>query len=105
MPPWSNWCEGRRFGTSCGCVVVAIPSSAQVSLSERAFGTMTHMKISVNYDLCESNALCCFAAPDVFEVREDELLYVIDENPSEAKRTEVYEAVNACPKRAITVDD
>ncbi|MGU3654914.1 ferredoxin [Mycolicibacterium sp. A43C] len=63
------------------------------------------MKISVNYDLCESNALCCFAAPDIFEVREDELLYVLDDNPPEAMRDAVHEAINACPKRAITIDD
>lgn len=66
---------------------------------------MTAMKISVNYDLCESNALCCFAAPDVFEVREDELLYVIDDNPPEGMRGAVHEAINACPKRAITIED
>jgi len=74
-------------------------------MSRADCGTITAMKISVNYDLCESNALCCFAAPEIFEVREDELLYVIDDNPPETMRTEVHEAINACPKRAITIDD
>lgn len=74
-------------------------------MSRADCGTITAMKISVNYDLCESNALCCFAAPEIFEVREDELLYVIDDNPPETMRAEVHEAINACPKRAITIDD
>lgn len=63
------------------------------------------MKVVVNFDLCESNALCCFAAPEVFEVREDELLYVLDENPPESLRAKVQDAVNACPKRAISIED
>lgn len=62
------------------------------------------MKISVNFDLCESNALCCIEAPEVFEVREDELLYVLDENPPETMRSQLENAVNACPKRAITIE-
>jgi ferredoxin len=63
------------------------------------------MRISVNFDLCESNALCCFAAPELFEVREDEFLYVLDENPPETQRANLQDAVNACPKRAISIVD
>ncbi|MGE0214645.1 ferredoxin [Mycolicibacterium sp.] len=62
------------------------------------------MKIVVNFDLCESNALCVFAAPELFEVREDEFLYVLDENPPEGLRSKVEDAVNACPKRAISIE-
>ncbi|WP_123024343.1 ferredoxin [Mycolicibacterium stellerae] len=63
------------------------------------------MKISVNFELCESNALCCFAAPELFEVREDELLYVLNDNPPESQRANLEDAVNACPKRAISIDE
>ncbi|GAA5063687.1 ferredoxin [Thermocatellispora tengchongensis] len=62
------------------------------------------MKISVNYDLCESNALCMAAAPEVFEVRDDDFLYVLDENPPEAMRDQVENAARACPKAAITIE-
>ena len=37
----------------------------------------------MDFDLCESNALCMAAAPEVFEVRDDDLLYVLREEPSE----------------------
>ncbi|GAA2847300.1 ferredoxin [Pseudonocardia halophobica] len=58
----------------------------------------------MDFDLCESNALCMAAAPEVFEVREDDFLYILDENPPEELRGKVEEAVRACPKAAITLE-
>jgi ferredoxin len=62
------------------------------------------MKVVVDFDLCESNALCMAAAPEVFEVRDDDFLYILDENPPEALRGKVEEAVRSCPKQAITLE-
>jgi ferredoxin len=62
------------------------------------------MRIIVDYDLCESNALCMQAAPEVFEVRDDDFLYVLDEEPSEELREKVEAAVRVCPKQAIRVE-
>jgi ferredoxin len=61
------------------------------------------MRIVVDFDLCESNALCVDAAPELFEVRDDDLLYVLDENPGEDLRPKVEQAVRVCPKQAITI--
>ena len=61
------------------------------------------MRVIVDYDVCESNALCMAAAPEVFEVRDDDNLYVLDETPSEELRAKVEEAVRRCPKQAITI--
>ena len=44
-------------------------------------------------------------APELFEVREDELLYVLNDNPPESQRANLEDAVNACPKRAISIDE
>lgn len=63
------------------------------------------MKVVVDYDLCESNALCMAAAPEVFEVRDDDFLYVLDENPPESLRAKVELAAQRCPKQAITIED
>jgi len=63
------------------------------------------MKIVVDWELCESNALCMLEAPDVFEVRDDDALYVLEENPPESLRLEVEQAAHRCPKRAITIED
>jgi ferredoxin len=62
------------------------------------------MRVVVDYDLCESNALCMAAAPEVFEVREDDFLYVLQEEPPEALRGKVEEAARRCPKQAITIE-
>jgi ferredoxin len=45
------------------------------------------------------------AAPEVFEVRDDDFLYVLQENPPEELRAKVEEAVQRCPKQAITLED
>ena len=63
------------------------------------------MKVVVNFDLCESNAVCMGIAPEVFEVRDDAFLYVLQEEPAEELRGKVEEAARRCPKQAITVED
>jgi ferredoxin len=63
------------------------------------------MRIVVDFEQCESNALCMGLAPEVFEVREDDLLYVLDENPPEELREKVLAAVRTCPKNAISIQD
>ena len=63
------------------------------------------MRIIVDYDLCESNALCAAEAPGVFEIRDDDMMYVIDENPSEELREAVKRAVFVCPKQALKLED
>ena len=63
------------------------------------------MKVVVDFDLCESNAVCMAIAPEVFEVRDDDFLYVLQENPSAELHDKVKEAVERCPKQAITLED
>ena len=63
------------------------------------------MRIAVDYDLCESNAICMAIAPDVFEVRDDDFLYVLNEAPDEDRGEAMEEAVQRCPKQAIAIED
>ncbi len=63
------------------------------------------MRVVVDFDLCESNALCMAQAPEVFEVRDDDLLYVLNEQPPEELREEVLAAARSCPKNAIIIED
>jgi ferredoxin len=62
------------------------------------------MKIVVNYDLCEANAVCMAIAPEVFEVREDDFLYLLQEEPTEDLRPKMEEAARRCPKQAIAIE-
>lgn len=63
------------------------------------------MRVNVDYDLCDSHGECMAVAPEVFEVRDDDLLYVLDEQPPEHLREQVEAAARRCPKLAITVTD
>ena len=56
------------------------------------------MRVVVDFDLCESNALCMAAAPEVFEVRDDDFLYVLDENPPEELRDKSWPPSEAAPR-------
>jgi ferredoxin len=61
------------------------------------------MRVVVDFQLCESNALCTAAAPTVFELGDDDYLTVLDETPDEKLWDSVRDAAAACPKRAITL--
>ena len=60
-------------------------------------------KVVVDFDVCESNAICMGIAPEVFEVRDDDFLYVLDETPPDSLRPKVEQAVRQCPKQAISI--
>lgn len=60
-------------------------------------------KVVVDLDVCESNAICMDVAPEVFEVRDDDFLYILAEHPSDELRPKVEQAVRQCPKQAISI--
>jgi ferredoxin len=60
-------------------------------------------KVVVDFDRCESNAICMAVAPDVFEVRDDNFLYILNEEPSDGRREACEEAVRQCPTQAISL--
>jgi ferredoxin len=62
------------------------------------------MKVHVDMNLCQSHGECVFAAPDVFELGDDDVLRW-KEDVDESRRAEVEEAVNVCPMTAITIED
>lgn len=62
------------------------------------------MKIVVDFDLCEANAVCMKVAPEIFEVDENDFLIIKDENPPESLRAKVEEAVRRCPRQAIKLE-
>jgi ferredoxin len=62
------------------------------------------MKVHVDMNLCQSHGECVVAAPDVFDLGDDDVL-VWKEDVEEARRPEVEAAVNACPMLAIRIED
>jgi ferredoxin len=63
------------------------------------------MRVDVNFDLCKSNALCMAVLPEVFEVRDDGFLYILQETPDESLRPKLEEAVLTCPTGAISISE
>lgn len=64
---------------------------------------MSGYRVVANLDVCEGNGLCQAAAPEVFEVGDDDLVRVLDERPGDALRPKVDDAVRRCPKQALAV--
>jgi ferredoxin len=62
-------------------------------------------KIKVDYDLCESNAMCEALAPDHFEVDDNDDLQIRDEDVTEENQALIEQAVASCPKAAISIVD
>lgn len=63
------------------------------------------MKVVVDWEICESNALCMNEAPEVFEMQPDDTLKILQEEPDESLREKVKAAAHACPKQAIQIRD
>ena len=58
----------------------------------------------VNPDLCIGCGLCVSIVPEVFQLNADGISEVYALTP-EDKRDEVYEAVDSCPVKAISIVD
>ena len=52
---------------------------------------------------CVSTGSCTRVAPEVFEIRDDGFLYVLQEEPGEDLRAKVEEAAELCPTGAISI--
>ena len=63
------------------------------------------MKVVVDYDLCEANAVCMSVCPEVFRVEEDDTLTILMESPPENLRAKVEESVRLCPRQAISIQE
>lgn len=63
------------------------------------------MRVVVDFDKCESNAVCMSLVPKVFEVRDDNFLYVLNEHPPDELRPQLEMAVRSCPTGAISIED
>jgi ferredoxin len=63
------------------------------------------MRVTVDRDLCEANAVCAGLVPEVFDVDDDDTLHVlVDEVPAELAG-QVRKAVQSCPKTALSVEE
>ena len=63
------------------------------------------MKVTVDANLCEVHGDCMVAAPDVFDIGEDdEVVQVLNDEPGEELRAAVIQAARMCPVGAIKAE-
>ena len=62
------------------------------------------MKVTVDFDVCASTGACMQVCPEVFEVRSDGYLYILQEEPGEDLHEKVREAADMCRTAAISVE-
>lgn len=61
------------------------------------------MKLVVDRDLCEANGVCLNAAPEAFELDDEDVLHLKVVEPSdEAQRERLEAAIQSCPRTALS---
>ena len=73
------------------------------SATALASTTLTTMRVVVDFDLCAATGGCQHQAPEVFELRDDGMLHVLDATPPESLRAKVQQAIDYCPTGAISI--
>jgi ferredoxin len=63
------------------------------------------MRIVVDRDRCEGLGMCEAMAHEYFEVDDDDVMHVLEENPPASERDKVHAATQACPVLALTLQD
>lgn len=73
-------------------------------MDESAQGTAAaSLSVTVDQQVCIGAGQCVLAAPGVFTQREDDgVVELLDENPPLSLLSQVEDAVDGCPARAIS---
>ena len=63
------------------------------------------LRIIVDRNLCESNAICVAEAPEVFGLDDSNGMSLLEEAPAAERLTDVRRAVQRCPRGALSLVD
>ena len=63
------------------------------------------MKVEVDRDSCEANAVCAGLVPEVFEVDEEDQLHILMAEVPAGMADAVRHAVRSCPKAALRIEE
>ncbi len=64
-----------------------------------------HVRVMVDRDACEANAVCAGLVPEVFEVDDEDVLHIRTDEIPPALADAVRHAVGSCPKTALRLAD
>jgi ferredoxin len=62
-------------------------------------------KIDVDWGLCESNGVCMGIIPEVFQLGDDDMLTVLQEDVTPENEAQIRDAVRQCPRQAISISE
>jgi ferredoxin len=63
------------------------------------------MKVKANQRICEGFANCVSAAPDLFDIDDDDRVIVLRGDLDGTDRSRVEEAIRSCPVTALSIAD
>ena len=68
-------------------------------------GSSRFMRVVVDLDLCEGNAVCASVAPEVFVIGDDDVAQVKLASVPDTLRAKVELAVRRCPRQALALKE
>jgi ferredoxin len=63
------------------------------------------VKVQVDRDACEANAVCEGLVPEIFEVDEEDVLHIKGAEVPAGLADAVRHAVRSCPKAALSLNE
>ncbi|HXT94268.1 MAG TPA: ferredoxin [Trebonia sp.] len=61
------------------------------------------IQVRANVRLCEGFANCLVAAPDLFDLDDEDKVIILQDELDETERSRVEEAIRSCPVSALTI--
>ena len=63
------------------------------------------MRVTVDRDLCEANAVCAGLVPEIFDVDDEDVLHIAAGDVLPELADGVRRAVESCPKTALRIEE
>ncbi|HUK71111.1 MAG TPA: ferredoxin [Streptosporangiaceae bacterium] len=63
------------------------------------------MRVKVDDEVCEANAVCAGLVPEVFEVDDEDNLHILVSDVPSELADRVRHAVRSCPKAALEIEE
>ena len=63
------------------------------------------IQVRANVRICEGFANCLVAAPDLFDLDDDDKVIILQGELDDAERSRVDEAIRSCPVAALSIAD
>ena len=63
------------------------------------------MRVTVDRDLCEANAVCAGLVPEIFDVDDEDVLHIAAGDVPPELANGVRRAVESCPKTALRIQE